>query len=697
MSPGETQFYEFDGYRVDIFEKRLLQGDKLVPITPKIFDTLQILVENAGHLVEREVLLETLWPDRFVEEGNLTFNIKTLRRTLGDNPGEPRFIETVPRRGYRFIAPVRRETSNGSHSTDARPFPTRKRLLVAAAGLAIMIAATAVGSRYLQSRTSGAPLLAKPFSAEKLSADGKVISAAISPDGSKVVYTIGLEHNESVWLRDLRSGGNVELIEQSNFDYRDIAFASDGNSIYFTRRPDNTEESCSVYRTSIPSGVPAKLIDSTMGWISVSTDNTRIAFSRCPHTEGEYCSIWIADLANGSNQRKLLSKPRPFRIPAGAFSPDGKSLAFAYGQSQNASDDFRLAVLDLETGTESELTSARFFDVKNLKWLPDGQSVLITASRIGPGNFQIWQVSTTDDSAIPLTNDSESYAVLSLDRSAERLVSTRGVGDFHLVSLPVDNSFERRVLADAERVSFATDDTILFQSERTGNREIWSMRSDGTRQRQLTNNTAYDGRPIASSDKRSVFFSSNRSGAAQIWRMGIDGSDQVQVTTANGGRPIFATSECIFYDHAIDRTLWRVSLQTGVEEPALDKGQGSVPYALSGDGTLVAFLDRDTDTLTVVSVEDRKLRSSFRLADPQSHLTDIAWFPDGDALAYVLFDLNLKNHILWRQPISGESPTRVADLGSGETYSLTFAPDGQTFAFTQGTWNYDAVLIGGLK
>jgi WD40 repeat protein len=294
-----------------------------------------------------------------------------------------------------------------------------------------------------------------------------------------------------------------------------------------------------------------------------------------------------------------------------------------------------------------------------------------------------------------MTNDSESYSVLSLDGLAERLISTRGVGDFRLVSLRLDDPAERRVLGDAERVSFAPDDTILFQSARSGDREIWSMRSDGTRQRQLTNNVGYDGRPIASVDGRSVFFTSNRSGEMQIWRMGTDGSDQKQVTTENGGLPIFATSSWVYYHHAIGRTLWRLSLEHGIEELVLDKSPGNVPYAFSADGSRVAFLEGNS--LAVVRLEDRKLLSSFRVADPLARITNIAWFPDGNALAYVVFDLNLKNHVLWRHPIDGGQPSKIADLGTGETQSLTFSPDGRTFAFTQGTWNYDVVLINGLK
>src|SRR5690348_1926489 len=98
-------FYEFGPYRVDAVERRLLRGGAPVPLTPKAFETLLALVENAGRGLGKDELLQRVWPDTFVEEGSLTRNISVLRKVLGDENGE--YIETVPKRGYRFVAPVR--------------------------------------------------------------------------------------------------------------------------------------------------------------------------------------------------------------------------------------------------------------------------------------------------------------------------------------------------------------------------------------------------------------------------------------------------------------------------------------------------------------------------------------------------------------------------------------------------------------
>ena len=107
MLPKSTQFYEFASFRLDVSQKVLLRDSKPVPLTPKVFDTLEILLENAGKLLEKDELMRKIWQDRYVEESNLTSNIKMLRKALGDDAAHPQFIETVPRRGYRFIAEVK--------------------------------------------------------------------------------------------------------------------------------------------------------------------------------------------------------------------------------------------------------------------------------------------------------------------------------------------------------------------------------------------------------------------------------------------------------------------------------------------------------------------------------------------------------------------------------------------------------------
>src|SRR5437867_8062906 len=113
MSGIAKRLYRFADFVVDADQRVLLRNGTPMPLTPKVFDTLLVLVENSGRIVGKEELMNRLWPDSFVEESNLPFNIQQLRKCLGDDARHPRFVETVSRRGYRLIVPVEEVNSNG--------------------------------------------------------------------------------------------------------------------------------------------------------------------------------------------------------------------------------------------------------------------------------------------------------------------------------------------------------------------------------------------------------------------------------------------------------------------------------------------------------------------------------------------------------------------------------------------------------
>jgi len=112
-----SHIYEFGPFQLVPEERQLLRDNQPVPLTPKSFDLLVVLVENSGHLIEKGELLKRIWPDSFVEEANLSVNVSALRRALGEGPNEHQYVETVPRRGYRFVAGVKERWDNGTESS----------------------------------------------------------------------------------------------------------------------------------------------------------------------------------------------------------------------------------------------------------------------------------------------------------------------------------------------------------------------------------------------------------------------------------------------------------------------------------------------------------------------------------------------------------------------------------------------------
>ena len=203
MSPAINGFYRFGEFTVDREQKVLLRNGSRLALAPKVFDTLLILIDNSGRIVGKEELMSRLWPDTFVEESNLTFNIQQLRKALGDNARRPQFIETVARRGYRFIAEV---NENSAHISNPEPSiaisepaqladasDARKRFYLTFAVLGVVAVAAVVvalwfgrGRRF--STAVSPPILSRPFKSERF-ATGSVENAAITPDGKYVAYT----------------------------------------------------------------------------------------------------------------------------------------------------------------------------------------------------------------------------------------------------------------------------------------------------------------------------------------------------------------------------------------------------------------------------------------------------------------------------------------------------------------------------
>lgn len=715
MSLPLNYLYEFGDFCLDVEEKILTRDGEVLELTPKGFELLSIFVENQGKLLKKENLMDSIWADSFVEESNLTFNIGQLRKLLGDGAHKPKYIKTVRGHGYRFIADVRlvpREDQGlkapkpdefaAPQTPDAipdAPEPMTQRTMIA---IGILIAIVVSGSIWLLVKLifhDPKKVVEPEFTSEKLTNSGIAPFAVIAPDGKYVVYTTGLgSERGAVWLRHLDTGSVVETIPPSDNRYFGLAISPDGTMLYFARKPLRSSEPTGIFRVPIFGGVPQKLVSDTEGWLSVSPDGLLISFVRCPHTDAENCSLWIANASDGSNPRRLVSRPKPFRIDDNRFSPDGQSIGFAVGQSSTASNEFGLRSVNVETGAEAEITPEKFFNIKYLAYLPHG-GMLITASRIPNKNFRIWRIPADGSAAEPLTEDAETYSVLSLDRDGDKVVSTRINQDFKMNVSPLEDATAGKEIAIASAARFSTNGRIYFQSIQSGNDEIWSMLPDGSSQQQLTNDPADDGRPVPSRDGNTVFFVSNRSGSAQVWRMNPDGSDQTQVTTRDGGAPYDASPDnrWLFFRQGLSGTIWRAPFTGGDPEAVT-----TIPrtyFAISPDATkaVVFPFEAPDDRYQLVDLATGQSVYELKTPSPEIRIRNATWLPDGSAFLIAACENETRHCALWRQSPDGSAPKRIKTLEDLEISDLSVAPDGKSIAIVQGRWTHDVVLLKGLK
>ena len=699
MSSDTNNLYAFKDFTLDGREDRLLRQGTPVPITRKAFQMLRILVEHHGSVVEKEELIAEIWADSVVEEGNLAFTARLLRKVLGDDAKRPTFIETVPRKGYKFIAEVSKvpdpeEAQNWSRVKRANSFNQQGTLLRIGVGAIVAVLLT-IGWFFLsrnEIQTRSAPILIEPFKAERLSSTGNAVQTDMSPNGKLIAYTDQTGNGKwSVWLRQVSSGENIQLLEPAELQYGGFAFSNDSNSLLLTRGDGRLD----VYRVSIFGGVPTKLIEGTQGWISVSPDDKWISFVRCDYSANDYCSLFMADI-DGRNERRLATRSAPIRIGDNKFSTDGRSIAFAAGQSRTGSDDFELFNVDVATGNESPITPERFFNIKSIEWLPGGNELLFTARRHTQQTFSIWKASIATGSVTQLTRDDANFSKLSLDAEARNLVVTKFDNKFTIFVEDVQDRSKRRALTPGMNCVFAPDGRIVFQSN---DGDVWITNSDGKNKRQLTSDASSDVNPLVTGDGRGIVFSSNRSGINHIWRMNIDGSDQRQLTQAEGGHSNFVSSDgkIIYYTADISRALRRLDGETGVEADL--PPMVGVLHSFSPDGKVVASFIRDESSgglkIRVQDLADRTSAKSTDVGDAPSDAVNLEWTRDGESINYVVrrsgeyqflnYSLRTDKHVL------------LANLGNDPLGKVMLAPDGQSIATVRGGWLHDAFLVTGLK
>ena len=697
--------YEFGEFRLDPENKSLFCEDQPVLITPKVFDTLQYFVENPGRLLKKDELLTKIWEERFVEESNLTFNIRMLRLALKDDAQQPRYIQTVPRRGYRFIAEVKQQSSAVTEpiqtAVEARAetlpnAPPRAYLKIAL--LSVLIAGSVafaywfLSSRRTRASSRLAPILSAPFKSEKFSNTGNR-NGVITPDGKYVAYTSESGGKHSVWLRQLETSENIQIVPPGDKAVEGLAFSNDGNSLYFVREsPEDLAKA--IYRVMTFGGIPARIAERAENWISVSPDDRQVSFVRCEYQPDDHCSLFVVGV-DGRNERKVLTRSRPTRISDHQFSPDGKSIVFAYGQSTDGGSDFHLARLDLATGAESQVSPKAFFVIKCLRWLPGTEDVILTAKENGDGRLRVWLVSTVTGTPRVVTDDAANYNMINLNRAADKMIATQVSNSFHVYFVPGNEFGSAKSLAAARSVAFAPNGKIMYVGD---DGDIWTINRDGGEQRQLTNHPATDRCPLASPDGQYIFFNSNRTGLDQLWRMNADGSNQIQLTREVGGCPQFVSADgkWIYLDSGLLATLWRIPNGGGQEERLSERRV--LGPAFSPDGSLVAFFFRDVEQtnrvkLAVMSVASQQIIKTVSLPDESPAGVKIAWSEDDKYFYYVT--TNGSKYYLWHQPLAGDRPRLIADFDE-EVGDFAFAPNGAGLALVRGQWIHELVLIKGL-
>jgi Tol biopolymer transport system component/DNA-binding winged helix-turn-helix (wHTH) protein len=602
----------FGTYEVDLRSGELRKNGLKVRLTGQPFQILAVLLERPGELVTREELQKRLWPgDTFVDfDSGLNAAVNRVREALGDSAENPRFVETLPKRGYRFIAQV--EGPPRENSTESQPTVDRQRNRSAGRGWKIGIA---TGSVILLAAFGLLfPTLARRFLRQPrpqlleavplTTLPGQEISPSFSPDGSQVAFGWNGENNGAGFDLYVKVIGTEKPLRLTNHPapWLGVAWSPDGRSIAVNRLAIEGRGIFLVPALGGPERKLASTINSAL-WapdaaLSWSPNGKQLAFTDQSPLLGYSKQIFLLSL--NTLERKRMETGCDSASGPG-FSPLGDSLAYLCIRDDG---DSSLNLLNLRGGKNERLFGG-LQRVQGPTWTRDGARIIFSygsgfTPMAGAGG-DLWQITpgrTESPEKMPFGHDATSATVSS---SGNRLayVQTQISGNIWQVDLDGAKA-KARILVTSTREQYGPlispdGRRIIFMSNRSGSLEIWACDSDGSNAQQLTSfGGAPTGTPRWSPDGKQIVFDSRFGGEANVYVIDANGGvpRKLETGTRMNSLPSWShDGKWIYFASGLTHsnlTLWRVAA-TGGRAIQLTKTASIMPIE-SPDGQYVYFV-----------------------------------------------------------------------------------------------------------
>jgi Tol biopolymer transport system component len=577
---------------------------------------------------------------------------------------------------------------------------TGRGRLVAGILLAVVVAAGsyAIHSLLLNRRSPFATI-----SVRKITRSGKANFAAISPDGKYILNALDDDGMESLWLRNLPSGSDVQVLPPEPVHYRGLQFSRDGNYLYFVRGEEGNQGLAYLYRVPVLGGQPQRLLANVDTNISFSPDGKTFVFGVYNTPEGQYRLV-IASLDGGA-EKNLATGPVNAPVFDPAWSPDGKTIVCTTREMGSALSV--LLAFDVATGNQRVLFKSGTARLSRPVWLPDGSGILVLSSDQS-SNFteqQIELVSYPQGKSHPVTRDTNSYSDISVAGDGSTLVTVLAEPHWNLFvtrpgASPGSTNETRQLTSDASVRSFGwTRDNKLVVSQDSGLSLL-----DPTSGSKFTLTVPTSGaadQPSVCPDGRTVLvLASPENGALNVWRMDANGTNLKRLTTGRSDRSPVCSGDgrSVYYeDPSQSPNLRVVALEGGESRAVGERTIGSClgcvrPFDISSDGKLAVFSSflNEGQKLVLLRLDGHSNSQLFDFRQPPDRPA-IRFAPSGDGVAYPVRNRGVDN--LWVQRLDGLGWSQWTDFPAERIRDFQFSPDGSQLAVTRGHVDSDVILV----
>ena len=689
----------FDAYEIRLSTRELFKHGYRIKLAPQAFQVLQMLVERRGEVVSREELHLSLWPkDTFVDfDHGLNNAVKKIRDVLNDSAENPRYVETLPRLGYRFIGQVEdgllhRNTSSIQTGVQTLPHgaTTKSWWWLTVAAVLVFVAM----SLWFYSRGQRVRLVASPHLVPFTSSAGVKDHPSFSPDGKEIAFAWQGDDSERgsalhIYVQIVGTGSRLQLTRSPGSD-GSPAWSPDGRFIAFMR---SSSES-GIYVVPALGGPERRVANwceerfgSGLSW---SRDGKYLVLADCGE-KGLTGAISYILVDSGKRIDSKVQLPGPF-VTDPAFSPDGKYLAFVAGPGFFSSDVF---VAPVNGGRARAVTSIHA-SIYGLAWTSDSDQLVFNSNHAGLPSLWRVRLSGGDLESIQAAANSAYYP--SIAPNGNRLAFVWNNNDENIWKVPL---FADKTAQSVKIIASTTEDStpsyspdgqrIVFGSRRSGSPEIYVSAPDGSSVMQLTSMASETGSPRWSPDGKQIVFDSRREGHSDIYVISAEGGVPRRLTTSPGenetpswshdGRWIFYTVE----DEG-RYEIWKIPKDGGVAVRVVKNG-GLWPSE-SGDGKSLYYM------------ADGLFRHDFG-SGSESHVIDPLgnngneWCLCGNALCYIERSL-LTGRFVRFDPVTRTSHTRTLDTGplAGDgAYGIDVSPDGKWLLYTRADSIQSDVMI----
>jgi Tol biopolymer transport system component/DNA-binding winged helix-turn-helix (wHTH) protein len=646
--------FTFGDFEVRESEFLLINGVDSVAVEPKAFRVLLFLLRNAGRVVGKDEIMTAVWDETAVSDNSLTRSIATLRRLLGDDSREPRYIATVQTIGYRFLCPVD-VTGGPPHAEIEKSLPSeplmqkshRREMFfsVASGAVAILLAGGWMLNRAIIERAQAPMASQKDLASAQMrivpftNLSGQVWDPAFSPDARQIAFFWDGEDKGNGDLYVQRVGGDrpLRLTNSGSGFQRFPAWSPDGNSIAFLRCDDNGGSALIVPALG---GPERRVTDvacpyGSVGHLNWTSDGESLILADRCVTNGP-SGVVVFSMVTGA--KHCLTAPPV--VEEGDFdpilSPDEHTIAFIRMPTWGVSDIYTIGV---GGGTPRRVT-AENKGIWNIMWAQDGKSLSFVSSR--GGLPRTWRVPATGGA---ISAETVYPQIGAISRDGTRLAYVDPPGFWHPAP-------------------------VLWRADLTGRGgHVVTMR-------QLLPESGDSSAPQPSPDGREIAFESMRSGSAEVWKCNADGSNPLKLTSFEGhaGTPRWSPDgKWIAFDYRPKTTgeIFVIDAEGRNLRSVTSGAYENLVPSWSRDGKSIYFASNRTGSFQTWRHELASGRET-----QVTHNGGFAGFEsyDGKTIYFSRFD----GAGIWSVPVTG-----------GEEHRITRAPH-------LGYWGHFAVVEDGL-